>query len=99
MGDCSVCGTIGARMICDNSCGTAFCSMECSKKDTHQCSDCPNSGCHGSVLMQSNNLWKCNKCNFEGKEDELDHDDLETVVQKVEYDLRLKGMFPFNKNT
>jgi hypothetical protein len=76
MNKCSICKKSNAIIICDNSCGTGFCSDVCMKKDKHECSDCPK--CYGSVLKHDD-LWICNKCNFETKE-LVYHDDLDLVL-------------------
>ena len=64
MSNCSVCGKSDANIVCDNSCGTNFCSDECCMKDSHECSDCPKC-VSGVVHKQNNGLWKCDTCNFQ----------------------------------
>ena len=61
MEKCNVCGKEGKHVVvCDNSCGTGFCSIECSDKDKHECGlEC--SYCYGMMIVVDNK-WVCNYC-------------------------------------
>jgi len=61
MDKCYVCGKLGnCVVVCDNSCGTKFCSIKCSDQDTHDCGEYCSECEHMMILL--NNNWFCNYC-------------------------------------